>query len=76
MVIFDFKEEGTRTEHVAIATSKCVPSGIFVLGCNIPAKFQQYWFQTFKADIQLPTLVHFLSSLPTLHFQISHSVLE
>ena len=29
MVIFDFKEEGTGTEHVAIATSKCVPSGIF-----------------------------------------------
>ena len=29
MVIFDFKEEGTRTEHVAIATSKCVPSAKF-----------------------------------------------
>ena len=29
MVIFDFKEEGTETEHVAIATSKCAPSGIF-----------------------------------------------
>ena len=29
MVIFDFKEEVTRTEHLAIATSKCVPSGIF-----------------------------------------------
>ena len=29
MVIFDFKEEGTGTEHVTIATSKCVPSGIF-----------------------------------------------
>ena len=29
MVIFDFKEEATGTEHVAIATSKCVPSGIF-----------------------------------------------
>ena len=28
-MIFDFKEEGTETEHVAIATSKCVPSGIF-----------------------------------------------
>ena len=25
MVIFDFAEEGTGTEHVAIATSKCVP---------------------------------------------------
>ena len=29
MVIFDFKEERTGTEHVAIATSKCVPPGIF-----------------------------------------------
>ena len=29
MVIFDFKEERTGTEHVAISTSKCVPSGIF-----------------------------------------------
>ena len=50
MVIFDFKEEGTGTEHVAIATSKCVPSGIFVLGCNISAKFQQHWF-TIGGDI-------------------------
>ena len=30
MVIFDFKEEGTGTEHVNIATLKCVPSGIFL----------------------------------------------
>ena len=29
MVIFDFKEEATGTKHVSIATSKCVPSGIF-----------------------------------------------
>ena len=29
LVIFNFEEEGTGTEHVAIATSKCVPSGIF-----------------------------------------------
>ena len=29
MVIFDFEEEETGTEHVAIATSKCVPFGIF-----------------------------------------------
>ena len=30
MVIFDFKEERTGTaDHVTIATSKCVPSGIF-----------------------------------------------
>ena len=27
---FDFKEEETGTEHVAIATSKCVSSGIFL----------------------------------------------
>ena len=31
MVIFDFKEEGTGTEHVAIATSKCVPLITIVL---------------------------------------------
>ena len=30
MVIFDFKEEWTGTEHVTIATIKCVPSGIFL----------------------------------------------
>ena len=30
MAIFDFKEERTGTEHVAIATSKCVPSGVFL----------------------------------------------
>ena len=30
MVISDFKGEGTGTEHVAIATLKCVPSGIFL----------------------------------------------
>ena len=29
MVISDFEEEKTGTEHVAIATSKCEPSGIF-----------------------------------------------
>ena len=28
MVTLDFKEEGTGTEYVAIATSKCVASGI------------------------------------------------
>ena len=30
MVIFDFKEEGTGIEHVAIATLKCLPTGIFL----------------------------------------------
>ena len=38
-IIFDFKKEGTETEHVAVATSKCVPSGIF-RRCSLPAKFQ------------------------------------
>ena len=36
MVIFDFKEEGTGTEDVAIAHCHLV----YFLGCNIPAKFQ------------------------------------
>ena len=36
---FILKTQETGTEHVAIATSKCVSSGIF-LGCNIAAKFQ------------------------------------
>ena len=39
MVIFDFKEEGTGTDHVSIATSKCVPSGIF-LRVQHPCQFQ------------------------------------
>ena len=30
MVIFYFKEEGTGTEHVAKATSKCIPFGTFL----------------------------------------------
>ena len=30
LVIFNFEEEGTGTEHVAIATSKCVPTSIFL----------------------------------------------
>ena len=46
MVIFDFKEEGTGTEHVAIATSKCVPSGIS-LGvqhpCQVSIALLHYW---------------------------------
>ena len=29
MVIFDFKEEGTGTDHIAKATSQSVPCGIF-----------------------------------------------
>ena len=36
---FILKRQETGTEHVAIATLKCLPSGIF-LGYNIPAKFQ------------------------------------
>ena len=45
MVIFDFEEEETRTEHVVIATSKYVPCDIFC-GCNIPAKFQSGYNNT------------------------------
>ena len=43
MVIFDFEKEGTGTKHVALATSKCEPSGIF---CRVqhPAKFQLHYF--------------------------------
>ena len=29
LAILNFEEEGTGTGHVAIATSKCVPSGMF-----------------------------------------------
>ena len=46
MVIFDFKEEGTGTEHVAIATLKCVPSGIFLRvqhPCQISIALLHYW---------------------------------
>ena len=35
IVVYDFKEEGTGTEHVAIATSKCVPSAKFQWHCFI-----------------------------------------
>ena len=46
MVIFDFKEEGTGTEHVAIATSKCVPSGISLRvqhPCQVSIALLHYW---------------------------------
>ena len=46
IVIFDFKEEGTGTEHVAIATLKCVPSGIFLRvqhPCQISIALLHYW---------------------------------
>ena len=46
MVIFDFKEEGTGTEHVAIATLKCVSSGIFLRvqhPCQVSIALLHYW---------------------------------
>ena len=46
MVIVYFKEEGTGTEHVAIATSKCVPSGIFLRvqhSCQASRALLHYW---------------------------------
>ena len=46
MAIFDFKEEGTGTEHVAAATSKCVPSGIFLRvqhPCQVSIALLHYW---------------------------------
>ena len=46
MVIFDSKTKETGSEHVAIATSKCVPSGIF-LGvqhpCQVSIALLHYW---------------------------------
>ena len=42
MVIF----EGTGTEHVAIATSKCIPSGIFLRvqhPCQVSVVLLHYW---------------------------------
>ena len=46
MVIFDFKEERTGTEHVVIATSKYVPSGIFHRvqhPCQVLMALPHYW---------------------------------
>ena len=46
MVIFDFKEEGTGTDHVAIAASKSVPSGIFrrvQQPCEVSMALLHYW---------------------------------
>ena len=48
MVIFDFKEEETGTEHVAIATSKCVASGIFrrvQQPCQVSIALLHYWWR-------------------------------
>ena len=44
--MFDFKEEGAGTEHAAIATSKCVPSGIFCRvqhPCQVSIVLLHYW---------------------------------
>ena len=46
MVIFDLKEEGTGTDHVAKATSKSVPSGIFrrvQQPCEVSIALLHYW---------------------------------
>ena len=48
MVIFDFIEKGTGTEHVAMATSKCLPSGIFLTcrvqhPCQVWVALLHYW---------------------------------
>ena len=46
MVIFDFEEEATGTKHAAIATSKCVPSGIFPRlqhPCQVSIALLRYW---------------------------------
>ena len=46
MVIFDFKEGGTGTEHVTIATLKCVPSGTFLRvqhTCQLSIALLHYW---------------------------------
>ena len=46
MVIFDFEEEGTETEHVAIATSRCEPSGICCRVqhlCQVSIALLHYW---------------------------------
>ena len=48
MVVYDFKEEGTGTEHVAIATSKCVPSGIIRRvqhPCQVSMALLHYWWR-------------------------------
>ena len=46
MVIFNFEEAGTGTENVAIATSKCEPSGIFNRvqhACQVSIALLHYW---------------------------------
>ena len=46
MVIFDFREERTGTEHVVITTSKYVPSGIFHRVqhlCQVLMALLHYW---------------------------------
>ena len=46
MVVFDFEEAGTGTKHVAIATSKYKPSGIFCRvqhPCQVSIALLHYW---------------------------------
>ena len=46
MAIFDFEEAGDWNRHVAIATSKCVPPGIFrnvQHPCQVSIALLYYW---------------------------------
>ena len=46
MIIFDFEEEATATVHVAIATSKCIPSSILCRvqhPCQVSIALLHYW---------------------------------
>ena len=56
IVIFDFKEEVTGTEHVAIATSKYVRSGIFRRmqhPCQVSIALLHYWRRICVAPLHL-----------------------
>ena len=66
LVIFNFEEEGTGTEHVAIATSKCVPSGVFrkLLSFNsitslLAEMFLIFYYTTVFAQPMMPSVAKF-----------------
>ena len=64
MVIFDFKEEETETEHVAMAISKCVPSGIFRRvqhPCQVSIALLHYWRNTLNF-VSHPVLAQLVTS--------------
>ena len=55
MVIFDFEEEATGTKHVAIAISKCVPSGIFSRlqhPCQVSIALLHYWILWMAGNVR------------------------